>query len=121
MVKNIEQLKERLEAEKLKLEEGLSSVGRKSKDVPGDWDPVPPETESEADPDQNIAADMVEGFEEAVSTEGGLEQRLFQIINAIKRVESGEYGICAVCKNEIEDERLNANPAAPTCITHKDN
>lgn len=119
MVNEIEQLREKLVTEKLKLEEELSSIGKKSKNVPGDWDAVPPETENTAGPDKNITADMVEGFEETFSTEGGLEQRLFQVTEALKRFEKGQYGVCRVCGKEIEIERLNANPAAATCIEHK--
>ena len=121
MVKNGERFRGKLIAEKKLLESELSSVGRRSKDVPGDWEAVPPQTESEAEPDKNIAADMVEGFEEAVATEGELEQRLSQIDSALKRMADGTYGVCRVCQKDIEEERLMANPAATTCIEHRNN
>lgn len=110
-------LKEKLLAEKSRLESGLSSLGRKNPNVPGDWEALPPDTES--DPDQNVEADVMEGFEEAVATQGELEQRLDEVLKAILRIEGDTYGICRECKNPIEPERLSANPAAETCITHR--
>ncbi|MFA5841508.1 MAG: hypothetical protein WC835_00920 [Candidatus Paceibacterota bacterium] len=115
---NIEQLKGKLEAEKTKLLGELSAIGRKNPGNPKDWEAVPPETEPEAEPDQNIAADMVEGFEEAVSTEGELEQRLSEITEALKKIETENYGICRVCAKKIEERRMEANPAATTCMEH---
>jgi len=35
---------------------------------------------------------------------------------ALLRLESGEYGYCAVCGDEIGLERLEFDPAATTCI-----
>jgi RNA polymerase-binding transcription factor DksA len=77
---------------------------------------VPPNTES--DPDQNVEADVMEGFEQAVSTEGELEQRMSEVTEALKKIASGEYGVCRVCEKGIEEKRLEANPAATTCIEH---
>jgi RNA polymerase-binding transcription factor DksA len=33
-------------------------------------------------------------------------------------MEEGKYGICKVCGEEIEEARLEANPAAETCKAH---
>jgi DnaK suppressor protein len=33
----------------------------------------------------------------------------------LKRIESGEFGICEKCGRPIEDERLSANPAVTLC------
>lgn len=110
-------LKERLLAEKSRLETELSGLGRKNPSVPGDWEALPPDTET--DSDKNVEADVMESFEEAVATQGELEQRLKDVSGAIARIESGTYGVCRVCKNEIEPQRLSANPAAETCIEHR--
>lgn len=114
---NFDGFKKKLESEKKKLESELSSLGRKTPGNPGDWEALPPSTES--DPDQNVEADVMEGFEETVATQGELEQRLSQVNTALKRISEGKYGICRVCGKEIEVKRLEANPAADTCITHK--
>ncbi len=118
MPKNTEQLKKKLEEEKSLLEKELEELGRRSLGNPEDWEALPPETKSEADPDKNIAADMVESFEEAVSVQGELEQRFFEVKKALERIEGETYGICRVCNKEIEEGRLSANPAATTCIAH---
>lgn len=113
---NTEQLKKKLQEEKAKLEGELSMIGRKNPENPADWQAVPPDTES--DPDQNVEADVMEGFEEAVSTEGELEHRLFEVTEALKKLATKDYGICRVCKKEIEEKRMDANPAATTCMEH---
>lgn len=113
-------LKKKLEEEKKLLEKELSTIGRKSGDVSGDWEAVPPETESSPESDKNLAADMMEGFEESYATEGELEQRLSSINEALEKMKSDSYGKCRICGKEIETEKLNANPAADTCVEHKD-
>lgn len=42
---------------------------------------------------------------------------LYEIQEALYRLESGEYGICEICRNEISKERLDAMPYVRTCIT----
>lgn len=49
-----------------------------------------------------------------------LEQRQknikMDLADALKRMDSGQYGICEFCGNEIAFERLEALPAARLCI-----
>jgi RNA polymerase-binding transcription factor DksA len=47
------------------------------------------------------------------------EQRR-HVQEAIDRLDEGEYGRCAVCGREIDDERLEARPEVPTCREHAD-
>ncbi len=35
-----------------------------------------------------------------------------------RRIEDGTYGVCTVSGEEIETERLEADPAAKTCKAH---
>jgi DnaK suppressor protein len=44
------------------------------------------------------------------------EQVLAEINTALKRIEDGTYGTCAVCGKEIAPERLEAYPWASLCI-----
>jgi DnaK suppressor protein len=44
------------------------------------------------------------------------EHVLAEINAALKRIEEGTYGICAVCGKEIAQERLEAYPWAALCI-----
>jgi RNA polymerase-binding transcription factor DksA len=110
--------KELLEAEKAKLESELASVGRKNPSNPGDWESVPPETGAE--PDLLDAAEQKQEEEENAGILSDLEIRLNDVQNALDRIEKGTYGICVISGEEIEEDRLDADPAAATCKAHLD-
>lgn len=44
------------------------------------------------------------------------QTRLTRIEAALRRHESGEYGLCVECEEEIGYARLKAQPEAPFCI-----
>jgi DnaK suppressor protein len=46
------------------------------------------------------------------------QQHLSGIEAAIARLENGDYGVCAVCLQPIPAARLEARPAAATCVQH---
>lgn len=109
-----EHLRKKLEAEKARLEAEMGSVGRKNPSVPGDWEAMPSETGIEADlADQ---ADIVMSRESNTAILADLEARYDTILAALARVESGTYGKCEVCGKKIEEARLEADPAATTCV-----
>jgi len=111
-----EHFKERLEAEKARLESEMGTVGRKSTSVPGDWEEAPSEVSAEADlADQ---ADVVMNRENNNAILADLEARYDTIVAALARIEKGEYGICETCEKKIEVARLEADPSATTCIAH---
>ena len=43
-----------------------------------------------------------------------------QIRNALGRMDTGTYGICIVCGDDIDDRRLEAVPQTPRCINCAD-
>jgi RNA polymerase-binding transcription factor DksA len=43
-----------------------------------------------------------------------------RVLDALERLDKGEYGRCAVCGREIDDERLEARPEVRTCREHAD-
>ncbi len=50
----------------------------------------------------------------------GRERHLLKKIDeAIEKIESGEYGICEVCGEEISIQRLEARPVTTMCIECK--
>lgn len=108
--------KERLTEEKTRLEGELATVGRPNPSNPSDWEAVPQGTGQEADP--NDAADLIEdyGNNNAILTD--LERRLEDVNAALARIEDGSYGTCTVSGETIEEERLEADPAATTCKAH---
>ena len=112
----VKHLQQKLEAEKAKLEAEMGSVGRKNPSVPGDWEPVPSEMGMEADlVDQ---ADVVMSRESNTAILADLEARYDTVLSALARIENKKYGKCEVCGEEIEDARLEADPAATTCVKH---
>lgn len=111
-----EQFKEKLEAEKMKLESEMGMVGRPNLAVPGDWEPVPSEVGAESDlADQ---ADVVMSRENNIAILADLEARYDTVLAALSRIEKKTYGKCEVCGQIIEEARLNADPAATTCVKH---
>ncbi len=92
----------------------MGTIGRRNPSVPGDWEAVPPETGTEADlADQ---ADVVMGRESNIAILADLEARYDTILGALLRIEKRQYGKCEVCGRKIEEARLEADPAAATCI-----
>ncbi|MFH1402368.1 MAG: TraR/DksA family transcriptional regulator [Patescibacteria group bacterium] len=113
--------KEKLEEELKLLEKELGTVGRINPDNPNDWEAtgdVEMNKDDTSDPNDN--ADKMEelGTRQAILTD--LEIRFHNVKNALKRIENNEFGKCEVCGKEIEEKRLDANPAATTCIEHKE-
>jgi DnaK suppressor protein len=49
-----------------------------------------------------------------------LENRLMDVERALSKIESATYGLCEISGESIEEERLEANPAARTCIAHRE-
>ncbi|EDM23662.1 RNA polymerase-binding protein DksA [Caminibacter mediatlanticus] len=44
------------------------------------------------------------------------KQELKEIEEALKRIEEGSYGICEMCDEPIQEERLKIKPYAKYCI-----
>ena len=51
---------------------------------------------------------------QATARRNELEQERIQM--ALKRLESGDYGYCVKCEEEIAEGRLRVDPAALVCI-----
>ncbi len=113
---NTEHFRTCLSEEKATLERELATVGRPNPSNPKDWEPVPEETGLEADP--NDRADQMEeyGNNNAILTD--LENRYNDVLAALKRLDDGSYGTCSVSGEAIEEDRLEADPAAATCKVH---
>ncbi len=114
---NIEIYKQKLLDEKKRLEKELSSIGRINPDNPSDWEAVPVDAGSR-EPDPNSRADRVEDYETNTAILKQLEIQLEDVKDALLKIESGKYGVCEISGHPIEEGRLNANPAARTCIEH---
>lgn len=106
-------------AEKEKLVKELKTVGRINPNNPADWEPVPEKMDT-MQADKNEAADAIEGYEENTAILRELEIRYNNVLRALKKIEEGTYGRCEIGGDLIPEARLEANPAAITCIEHAD-
>lgn len=114
---NTKHFMEKLAEELDLLESELSKVGRPNPENPGDWEPTP-EPMDITPSDMNDMGDAVEEAGTRVAIEGELENRLNEVKEALERIEHNTYGECEVCGEQIEEKRLEANPAARTCMKH---
>lgn len=68
------------------------------------------------EPDE--VADRFEDEEVDAEEKTTLLARRTDLEDALHKIESGTYGICEVSGEKIEEDRLEANPAARTCSAH---
>lgn len=109
----LEELRGALEAEKDAVEEELSTHGV---NIDSDWQGNSSSSGEEAD--QNDAADNIEELVINVPLVEELEKRHKEIVAALARMDTGSYGLCENGGEPIPFDRLEANPAARTCIEH---
>lgn len=57
-------------------------------------------------------------YEENVSIENNLSEMIKKHKKALNKIEKGMYGLCEVCKKEINPARLEAFPEAENCAQH---
>jgi len=96
---------------KMKLEEELDTVIQELADL-GHEDIDATATEADE------LADRMEESEEHSSETATLLARKKEIIAAAARMAAGTYGFCEECGEKVEEDRLEANPAAATCKMH---
>lgn len=115
----VEKFKIDLEKEKNNLEATLSRFAKKDPKLKGDWDTNYPQLGEEFGIYKDEIQDEVEEYDNLIGEEHVLELRLKDVNEALSKIKSGKYGFCEEGKAHlIEIERLNANPAARTCIKH---
>jgi RNA polymerase-binding transcription factor DksA len=116
---NLDAHKQALQEEEQQLRSQLSELGIENLVTPTgvDWVATPAEPAT-AVADENVAADRREDWIERRAEVAPLENRYNNIVKALNKIEAGTYGMCEVCQQPIEEARLNANPAARTCIAH---
>ena len=116
-MKDLTQYKKRLEAEKKVLEDELATVSTGDSESRGGVHAISDDLDiSEAD--ENELGDKFESLDNNEAIENRLEERMEIVVRALAMMDAGKYGLCEVCGHEIEEKRLEADPAAPTCILH---
>ena len=109
--------KEALEADLRAITTELGTLGIHNPNNENDWIATPEQRNTkEADP--NVSADRTEDWTERRAAMAPLETRYKNIKRALKKIETGTYGICEISGADIEADRLQAHPAARTCKAH---
>jgi len=116
---NTDELKQRLIEEKSLLEKELGTVAVPDAHAQGGF--TAKEDDFSNEPSSLDPVEVGSELEslarnEAISNE--LEIRYQKVTQALERMEAGTYGICVVSGEPIEEDRLEANPAADTCKAH---
>lgn len=117
MTHNTEHYKKLLEKELKNLEKDLSGLGRVNPANAQDWQAVPPEASANIAEKEELA-EQTEAYESNTAVLKELEIKYNEVREALLRVEKSTYGKCQICQKDIEDARLEANPAAKTCKEH---
>jgi len=117
MAINKDHFKRKLEAEQTELEHQLSQVAIVDPNNPSNWVPKPAERDS-SEADENLVADSIEDYEENTAITNSLEARLKDVRSGLDKLKHGVFGKCQICQKDIEEDRLEANPAARTCKEH---
>ena len=113
--KKIEHFKEMLEAEKAILSVELPKIALWNPEI-NEWEAQPAEAVTESD--ENDLADRSEEYEERTGKVRSLGKKFTDVTLALEKIENGTYGTCELSGEPIEVERLEANPAARTCMAH---
>ncbi len=108
-----------LDAELSRLTEEMKTLGVKNPEVKGDWVERADDLDTVSS-DPNDVADRAEEEGERRATLAALEGRYNDIRRALRKIDEGTYGICEISGEPIEEDRLEANPAARTCKAHLD-
>jgi len=109
-------IKEKLEKERDDLLDEMKDMGKLNMET-GEWETTPEELDFPKS-DENDKADRFEDFEARSSMMKTLETRLNDILRALKGLNRESFGKCEICRKDIENARLEANPAAQTCKKH---
>lgn len=105
-----EELKQKLLAEKDRLEKTLAPTEKKEADREY-------ETKfTEIDRDEEENADEMELYGSTLAADETMKGELEKIEKALTAMEAGTYGFCANCRKGIPLERLRAYPQADTCL-----
>ena len=117
MAIDTKKFKKILEKELKTLEGELESIGQRNPSNPNDWEAKPNKTDTLASDDMEVA-ESIDEFEDNAGILKQLEVQYNEVKNALKKIDTGTYGICENNGHEIELARLNANPSAKTCLKH---
>ena len=113
---DVSHFKKILKKEHKRLENELRGVGEKQN---GEWRARATDVDVQSSDDADTA-DNMENYDSNVSMLRDLQIDYDNVTRALGKIKKGNYGICEVSGEPIEVGRLEANPSARTCMSHKD-
>ena len=116
-MENTTHFKELLLAEKDHLEKELETIGVRNPQNKGDWQVTEGDNDRDR-ADEEEVADSLTSMEDNNSIINQLEIQLQDVYKSLARIENNTYGVCEICEEKIETDRLEANPSAKTCKKH---
>lgn len=105
------ELKEKLLQEKTRIKDEIVRIAKPTKDSVGFNT-----TFNEIGTDEDENASEVEEYTDNLAMEATLEKQLKDVVDALAKIEAGNYGKCENCGTDILIERLKAYPAAKKCL-----
>lgn len=108
-------IKEKLEEEKKRLEEGLADFTKKDIKIKDNYQSKFPQY---GDKEDENAAEVAE-YGDRLSLEYALEKQLTDVNKALASLAKGNYGICKYCGQPIEEKRLLIRPTSTSCVVCK--
>ena len=115
---NTQHFKEKLDEELETLEGSLHDVAVLNEET-GEWEAKGEDMETMSPTqDSNEFADKLEEFDEHREELPALAARWSEVKHALEKIANGKYGLCEADQKPIEEDRLEANPAARTCKKH---
>jgi len=108
----LSEIYEQLNTMKVRLEEELAKLGKRSGQDAADFKTS---WEEYGDSEEENAAEVA-AYSDSLGLEATFESELRGVMEALKRLDEGTYGLCKMCEKEIGKQRLQARPMATLCI-----
>lgn len=99
--------------------EGIDALTTERQRLLGEIEHLRQTLSSEVDPTEEEADPEIVEREKALVVLRTLERKVDEIDVAIRNAERGTYGICEVCGEPIDPERLAIMPEATMCVPCK--
>ncbi len=106
--------KNKLQDELQTIENELKGLGWKNE--VGDWEAQASVDATATESDE--LADRMEAYQENRAEIEELQITWNNIKRALDKIEEGTYGTCEISGEKIEEERLEVNASARTCVAH---
>jgi RNA polymerase-binding transcription factor len=110
--KEIDDLRERLETERFELQTQLTTLEEDT------FSTTQSEQVGDVGLDDELADAGTATFEREkdLSIENNVRDLMSKVDRALKRIDEGTYGLCAICGRPIAKDRIKALPYADLCI-----